>query len=191
MTHPEGESDAALAAQAAAGHRASFEILLHRYKDLVFRFIRRYVGTQEDAYDIVQEVFLAAWLNLRRYDRRRLLLPWLYTIALNRCRDHARRQKVRRLLLLDYASQSERQNATASGSSEVETVQQQRLRRLDIAIASLPSFYKEPLLLVTISGLSHQEAADLLKTTAKAIEMRLRRARKKLANEISRAERDG
>ena len=55
---------------------------------------------------------------------------------------------------------------------------------MDRAIADLPAFYKEPLLLTVVSGVSQQEAADLLKTTPKAIEMRLRRARKKLAQAL-------
>ena len=60
-----------------------------------------------------------------------------------------------------------------------------RLQRLDAAIAALPAFYKEPLLLTAISGLSQKEAASQLNTTVKAIELRVRRARQKLQQELS------
>ena len=60
--------------------------------------------------------------------------------------------------------------------------------RLDAAIAALPAFYKEPLLLTAISGLSQKDAALQLNTTVKAIEMRVRRARQKLQQELSKDE---
>ena len=59
-----------------------------------------------------------------------------------------------------------------------------RLEQLNEAIADLPAFYKEPLLLTMVSGLSQQAIADTLKTTPKAIEMRIRRARKKLSEKL-------
>jgi RNA polymerase sigma-70 factor (ECF subfamily) len=66
-----------------------------------------------------------------------------------------------------------------------------RLQKLDAAIAALPGFYKEPLLLTAVSGLTHLEAAALLKTTPKAVEMRLRRARQQLARTIGEDSREG
>lgn len=62
-----------------------------------------------------------------------------------------------------------------------------RLARLDKAIASLPALYKEPLLLTTVEGRSQDEAAAILKTTRKAVEMRLYRARRRLAEELGEA----
>lgn len=189
MTRAEGESDEALAARAAAGDRSCFDILVRRYKETVFRFIRRYAGNADDAYDILQEAFLAAWFNLARYDVGRPFLPWLYTIALNKCRDFTRRQKVRRLFLRTYAVQQSQENESVPEASDA--THQERLHRLDRAIAALPSFYKEPLLLTAVSGLSHLQAAELLKTTPKAVEMRVRRARQKLGDSISAVDKEG
>jgi len=72
-----------------------------------FAFVRRYIGQRDDAHDVLQDAFLAAWLALNRYDPSRPFLPWLRTIALNKCRDFGRRQKVRRLLLLAKAAEPE------------------------------------------------------------------------------------
>ena len=63
---------------------------------------------------------------------------------------------------------------------EGQDAEAERLQKLDAAISSLPAFYKEPLLLTAISGLSQKEAAIQLKTTPKAVEMRVRRARQQL-----------
>lgn len=183
-----GESDGALMVRAAEGDRASYEIVVRRYKETLFRFARRYLGNDEDAYDVLQEAFLSAWLNLARYDSNRPFLPWLFSIAVNKCRDFTRRRKVRSLFLLDYASRARLEMAQDNAALDRDG-EHERLRQLDMAIAALPIFYKEPLLLTAIGGLSHRQAADTLKTTPKGIEMRVRRAREKLGDSMGRVER--
>ncbi len=179
MTSAE-DSDEILAQRAVlAGDRAAFDVLISRHKQALFRFIRRYVGNNDDAYDLLQDAFLSAWTNLRRYDRRRPLLPWLRTIALNKCRDFSRRRTVRRLFLGRLAAEG----FPDQSSTETDPVDD-RLNQLDRAIADLAPFYKEPLLLTTVSGLSHIEAAALLKTSPKAIEMRIYRAKRKIQDAV-------
>lgn len=56
---------------------------------------------------LCRRLFLAAWLSINRYDAARPFLPWLRTITLNKCRDHARCERVRRLLLLARAREPE------------------------------------------------------------------------------------
>jgi RNA polymerase sigma-70 factor (ECF subfamily) len=177
-------SDEELANLAARGERPAFEVLVRRHKGALFAFVRRYVGQRDDAHDVLQNAFLAAWLALNRYDPSRPFLPWLRTIALNKCRDFGRRQKVRRLLLLAKAAEPEPESIPSPDINAHEAIEALRLRRLDAAITALPSFYKEPLLLTAVSGLSHVEAAALLKITPKAVEMRLRRARQRLAKAV-------
>lgn len=184
-------SDEELAALAARGERAAFEVLVRRHKGPLFAFVRRYVGLRDDAHDVLQDAFLAAWLALNRYDPSRPFLPWLRAITLNKCRDFGRRQKVRRLLLLAKAAEPEPERVLSPDEAAPNAVEALRLQRLDAAIAALPSFYKEPLLLTAVSGLSHLEAASLLKTTPKAVEMRLRRARQRLATAVGEDSREG
>ena len=73
----------------------------------------------------------------------------------------------------------------------MKNLENKRLARLDQAIAALPPFYKEPLLLTTVSGLSQQDAAIQLNTTTKAVEMRIRRAKKKLGEALSDLKKEG
>ncbi len=183
MTSDGAESNETLAARAGKGDRMAFEEIVRRHKAILYRFIRRYVGHSDDAYDVLQDTFLAAWTASARYDASRPFLPWLRTIGLNKCRDFARRQTVRRLLLRARAAEPEEAFQVALQSDD-NAVENERLDRLDAAIAELPPFYKEPLLLTSVSGLSHQEAADILKTTPKAVEMRIYRAKRRLATVI-------
>ena len=175
------DSDEHLAARAKVGDRAAFDILVRRHKDAIYRFVRRYIGQADDAYDVLQNCFLAAWIGLSHYDHTRPFLPWLRMIALNKCRDFGRRQTVRRIVLKAFATLPLTEEAVdASGENDESIDAAVRLARLDKAIAELPEFYKDPLLLTVVSGLSHDEAADMLSTTPKAVEMRLYRARRKI-----------
>ena len=182
MTDGQDEEERQLAAAARAGRRAAFDQLVRQQEGPLYRFVRRYVGNPDDAYDIVQDAFVSAWLALERYDSRQSFAFWLRAIALNKCRDYGRRRAVRRrfLMLLSFACESQ-EGAGPDPSAQSGADEERRLRRLDQAIAALPRQYKEPLLLTTISGLTHQQAAEQLGTTAKAIEMRIRRAKRSLA----------
>ena len=185
MTDDNTERDAGLAIKARNGDKRAFTLLMQNTKQPLFRFVRRYVASDDDAYDIVQESYIAAWSALKRYDERRSFATWLRAIALNKCRDFGRRNAVRarlRLLFSFLLPTEEPPTATEADPKD------DRLLRLDAAIAALPAFYKEPLLLTAISGLSQKDAASQLNTTVKAIEMRVRRARQRLQQELSTEE---
>ena len=92
---------------------------------------------------------------------------------------------MRRIGLETFFRQSVRRDPVGVDlDAETEQAQTVQLNALDKAIVALPAFYKDPLLLSVVSGLSHQDIAEMLKTTPKAVEMRLYRARKKLLREV-------
>lgn len=182
MTDPAAE-DLDLARRAAAGEERAFTLLMRRHKDSLYRFVRRYVGDADAAYDVVQESFVAAWRAVGKFDGRRSFATWLRAIALNKCRDRGRRLAVRRAILGDRDLDShEAQTVAAPGvSAEAALLDAEAVARLDWAIARLPAKLKEPLLLTYFDALSQQEAADLLGVTVKTIETRVYRARLRLA----------
>ena len=184
------ESDGDLVQAALAGDNSAFSALMSRHKDGLYRFIRRYVGDAEEAFDLVQESFVAAWLALRSFDRSRSFPVWLRRIALNKCRDWSRRRKVRQFFF--GAAQLESvDRAPALTNADDEGSMEPRLAALDAAIAALPTALKEPLLLTTLEGLSHQEAAQLLRVTPKAIETRIYRAKLRLKAALDKAGGEG
>lgn len=182
---PEPE-DAALAARALAGDERAFALLMRRHKDGLYRFIRRYTGNRDEAYDLLQEAFASAWTALRRYDPQRPLGAWLRAIALNKCRDWSRRRTVRRWLTRSDALDSPVGMALADEGPgpEASYAQQQQLSALDRALANLPAALKEPLILTQLEGLSQEEAGQMLGLTAKAVEVRVYRARRALTTAL-------
>lgn len=190
MTDEAGPSDAELARRAVDGEERAFSLLVRRHKDSLYRFARRYVGDAEAAYETVQETFVAAWTALRRYDPDRSFPAWLRAIALNKCRDRARRTAVRRLVFGDRHLESPEAvvQSDPTPGAEAALIAAQRLRALDRAIAALPTRLKDPLLLTQFEGLSQRETATVLGITAKAVETRVRRARRRLATALGEPE---
>ena len=177
--------DDALAARAARGNAQAFAALVTRHKAPLYSYVRRYVGSADDAYDLLQQTFLSAWLALGRYDVKLSLVAWLRAIARNKCRDHARKTKVMRLLMIDDWSVPASRVADDRADPEETWIEEEGLRAIDEAIADLPHALKEPLLLTAFEGMSHIEAGLELGITAKAVETRISRARQKLKNALN------
>lgn len=186
VADPRDEDDGALARRAAGGEARAFDALMARHKAPLHRFALRYLGDEQAALEIVQEAFVAAWANLARYDAERPFTPWLRRIALNKCRDWSRRRAVRRLVFgdRDLEAPEARTRPDPAPGAEAELIRTQRLAALRRAIDGLPLRLREPLVLTALEGMSQQEAAEVLGVTVKAVETRVHRARRKLAQTL-------
>lgn len=172
--------------QAAQGDRAAFSRLMTATKGDLHRFVTRYVGDADEALDLVQESYAAAWLSIRRYDPARPFGAWLRTIALNKCRDWSRRRRVRRLVrgVMGLDAPEAVAIGDAAPGADVRFDERRRLERLNRALAELPDGQRAPLLLAVLEGRSQAEIGQILGLSAKAVELRIARARKTLANKM-------
>jgi len=95
--------DRTLAARALAGQHSAYSALMRRHRDAVYRLARGPVGDGDEALDITQEAFVAAFAALARYDGARPFRVWIARITLNKCRDWGRRRAVRRFFQIGRA----------------------------------------------------------------------------------------
>jgi RNA polymerase sigma factor (sigma-70 family) len=179
--------DAELVGRAIKGDDQAFTQIMRRHKTDLVRFAQRYSGDPDAAYDIVQESFVAAWKALARYDGRRPFGVWLRAIALNKARDRGRRLAVRRLVFgqSDLDSAEARRQADPGLDGERQLLDRERRDALAGALARLPSGLKAPLILTYFDGLSQQQAGEVLGLSPKAVEVRVYRARRRLAEILS------
>jgi RNA polymerase sigma factor (sigma-70 family) len=179
-------ADAVLASRAAEGDERAFADLVRRHREPLYRLLRRYTGDADEAYEAAHEAFIAAWIAIRRYDPKRSFLAWLRTIAINKARDRGRRIAFRRLLFgVDGLEQNGALAEPDPGSLADQTaIDRQDAAKLDKAIANLPAPLKEALLLTAFDGWSQQEAGEILGISTKAIETRVHRARRILAQTL-------
>ncbi|RJF93797.1 RNA polymerase sigma factor [Sphingomonas cavernae] len=173
-------SDGALARLALAGRQAAYGELMRRHRDSVYRMALGSVGDADEALDVTQNSFIAAFAALDRYDGSRPFRSWIMRIALNKCHDWARRRLVRRFLTFAQPISAAEQIADTAAPIDVALADKMELARATRAIANLPPSLKEPLILRTIEGMSQAETAQVLGVSEKAVETRLYRARKKL-----------
>jgi RNA polymerase sigma-70 factor (ECF subfamily) len=175
-----------LIARARTGDRAAFSTLMSSHKDDLYRFVRRRVADADAASDIVQEAFVAAWGAMTSFDPARSFKTWLHAIALNKCRDAARRAATRRAFWGDCPDGDDERVADERPSPEAETASREELRMLRAALATLPEHLRDPLMLTAVDGLSQAAASATLGCSVKSLEYRVHRARELLASEMTR-----
>ena len=179
-------TDGELATLSIAGREAAFAEIMRRHRQSVFRVVRACVGEADEALDLLQETFVAAHHALSRYDGDRSMRAWLSAIAINKCRDWARKRTVRRFV--SFALPIDGQAETIVDDQvpiDDSAADRQELDRVTRAISTLPANLKEPLVLRTIEGLSQAETAEVLGISQKAVETRLYRARARLMEKLN------
>lgn len=178
-------NDSELASLAASGQQQAFREILGRHKAQIFRLVRNTIGDSNAAADLVQETFVSAFAAIDRYDKDRPFKFWLSRIALNKCRDWARRRAVRSFFSFaqpmdiadDFESDAPDPYQEAEGKAE--------LARVERAIAQLPHNLREVIVLRGVEELSQGETALVLGISEKAVETRLYRARTQLRELIA------
>lgn len=168
----------------------ALNILIGRYKQKLFSFIFKYVQDQDVAYDIVQETFIRVYTKAGSYKSEFAFSTWIYQIAINLCRDRARKQKLWQLVSLEtYIGTDSQKSFTDLLEAPLSNVEElvgnrNQLRVLEKEIQKLPHKLKTALLLFTVEGHSQEECAKILNVTAKTIETRVYLARKILTKKI-------
>jgi RNA polymerase sigma factor (sigma-70 family) len=169
-----------------AGDESALNALIRKYQEPLFRFICRYTGDEETARDILQETFVRLYFGVQRFRPRAKFVTWLYSIALNLCRDYARSKQRRQSYATDWldAGHAHRNVAAADRSPDTDVESQERLANLRKAIDELPHDLRTTLLLFAVEGRSQRECAELLGVSTKAVESRVYRARKILERKM-------
>jgi RNA polymerase sigma factor (sigma-70 family) len=173
-----------------AGDESALNELIRKYQEPLFRFICRYTGDEETARDILQETFVRLYFGIQRFRPRAKFVTWLYSIAMNLCRDHARSKQRKQ----SYATESldvgdlHRKVPSTGQSPDVDAALREQLAMLQKVIEELPHDLRTALLLCTVEGHSQRECAELLGISSKAVETRVYRARKILENKLHQQE---
>lgn len=186
ISHQRADGEADLIARAQKGDRRAFAALMGAHKHDLYRFVRRRETDADEAYDIVQEAFVAAWGAIVTVDSARPFRAWLRAIALNKCRDRARRANARRAIWNACAPGDELKVRDERPSPEEEAADRDQLAILRQALGALPGHLREALMLTAVDGLSQATASATLNCSVKALEYRVFRARELLAIEMKR-----
>ena len=157
---------------------SSFEELVHRYEARIYRFIASNCRSAGDAQEVTQDVFVAAFRGLGKFDASRSFQTWLFTIARRKCVDHHR---VAKLVNDEFPPEQADGNDPAVLLSRRE--EEQSLWRL--ARRVLPELQFHALWLRHAEDMSVAEVARVLGRTRTHVKVLLFRARLRLDGELS------
>jgi RNA polymerase sigma factor (sigma-70 family) len=169
------QSDEKLVALIRRGNHGAFEALVDRYTSRLLAFCRHMLGSTEDAEDVLQEVFTAAFNAICADDRPINARPWLYRIARNRCLNHLRRPQHAGQDSMDVFERD-------GGATTADTVHtREEFRQIVADVGELPESQRTALLLREIDALSYDQIAEAMDTTVPSVKSLLVRARVSLA----------
>ncbi len=169
------QDDPQLVALVRKGHQHAFDTLVERYQSRLLGFCRQMLGSTQDAEDVLQEVFVAAYNAMLADEREIAVRPWLYRIARNRCLNHLRRPTADGVDTMDTMPHM-------NGVTTLERVQdREEFRSLLEDVCHLPETQRSALLLREIDAMSYEEIAQAMDTTVPGVKSLLVRARIALA----------
>jgi len=169
-----------LARAAADGNPDAFEQLVRLYEQKVYALALRMCGNEEDAWDVAQEAFLAAWRALPGFRGEAGFSTWLYRLTANAAIDCLRREKRRKGDLSLDGGELPLVLADAGAGPE-EAAEGGELRRaVNTALGRLTAQHREILVLRELQGFRYEEIAGLLGLDLGTVKSRISRARKAL-----------
>ncbi len=171
----------ALMQRAQQGDTDAFEYIVTAYELKVYALALRSTGSEADAADLTQEVFLRAWRSLSKFRGDSAVSTWLYRITMNICIDFSRRKTVQPVPLTDEeGTELPLPDNRAAHSPEAALEQQELSAELQAALQELSEEHRQAILLRDISGLSYQEIGRMLSLEEGTVKSRLSRARRNL-----------
>lgn len=162
---------------AAGGDTEAFERLVRTYENKIYHLALRMCGSSEEASDVAQEAFLAAWRGLPSFRGEANFATWLYRLTSNAAIDYLRRQKKERGdMSLDDEDLG--LDAVDTGPGPQDAAERTEVRTAVAAgLQQLSEGHRQVLVLREIQGLSYEEIADVLEVDLGTVKSRISRAR--------------
>jgi RNA polymerase sigma-70 factor, ECF subfamily len=177
----EGEAAAQLVARAKAGDERAFEALVRRYRKRIYALAFHLSGSDHEADDITQDVFLRAYRALDKFEGRSEFFTWVYRMTVNRGLNARRDAHRRGEEPIDDQRVEVAAKIDARGNPAREAELRQTYGRLVRALDALPTEMRTTVVLVALQGLAHGEAAVVQKCSDGTIAWRMHEARRRLA----------
>ncbi len=178
------QSDAELFARYAAGEEAAFHIIVNRYKNGLYAFLRRFLNRQDLIDDVFQETFLQLFTSRESFDTSRPLRPWLFTIAANKAKDALRKRQRKFATPIGTMAEPEEMSfgevlntLTSDSTRPYEKLEKretaQRVRQI---IANMPENLREILILAYFNKFSYKQMNEILSIPIGTVKSRLHTA---------------
>ena len=181
---PQTSAEMALMQKIAHGDSAALTHLIDTYQNDIRTLIGRLTAWGPDVDDLLQEVFLKAWKNARHFRESTSLRNWLYTIAVNHCRNHQRSLRRWWRTLHQFMEHKYHEHPP---SPAVLQCDDENWRELQRGLLQLAPRDRELLVLTYMEERSSTEIARILSITENNYYVRLHRAKQRLAEVLNQS----
>lgn len=177
------KSDRELVEDAKAGDSGAFGLLVRRHQKRIYRLAAHMLRDPAEAEDVTQDTFVRAYGALDRFDGRSEPFTWMYRIAVNLSLNAIRsRKKTKKSTPMDdpRVEGALVEKRTSMGDPARATVDREIAEAMAEGIDSLSDTLRTTLIMVSVDGLSHAQAAEILGCPEGTVAWRVHEARKKL-----------
>lgn len=183
--------DTVLIEQFREGSMDAYEELVGRYESKVYNLAMRFTRNQEDAEEVLQDVFTTIYQKLEGFQGKSAFSSWLYRIIVNAAFMKLRKRRQNNTISIEDLSPAVRQvcierDPAAGNRSDLLSMNKELRETLEGAINRLPAQYRAVFVLRDVDGLSNQEVGEILDLSIPAVKSRLHRSRLMLRKKLQR-----
>lgn len=163
------------------GDDSAFDRVVEEYSADIAALANRLLGWPGNVEDVIQDVFLAAFLGLKKFRCQCSLKTWLFTITISKCRTCRYKQM---LQFKRFPLIIERINPVRTKAADETLMDRETFDRVHKAIMALPLKYREPIILKYLQELSTDKITQILGISKNVLHVRLSRAKKHLKQHL-------
>ena len=184
------KTDQELIADFQKGNQQSFEELISRYSNKVFSLASRLTRNNEDAEEVLQDVFVTVHRKIAGFEGKSSFSSWLYRVTVNAAFMKLRKRKQDQTIPLEEIVQQTHVVPALKSPEHAyvdsQTIRNEMLEALETAIRKLPDDYRPVFILRDVDGLTSREVSRILDLTVPAVKSRLHRSRLMLRRRLNR-----
>ena len=173
--------DERLVEQFNRGDESAFDRIVEQYSSDIATLASRLLGWSGEVEDVTQDIFLAAFLGLKKFRCDCSLRTWLFTITVNKCRSYRYKRMLQRRRISQVADKAIDASACTADKASMDNETFDRIRR---AIQALPAKYREAVVLRYLQELRAEQISRILGISKNALQVRLNRARARLRDDL-------
>jgi RNA polymerase sigma-70 factor (ECF subfamily) len=171
-------TDEHLAQAVQEGDKDSFGVLVERYETKLLRYGRKFLSNQQDIEDIVQDVFMSAYQNIKSFDTSQRFSPWVYRIAHNAYVNGLKKHSRNPFVLVDFDTFIS--HPVYEDPAPREREEREIKVMIEKALDKLSANYREVLILYYLEEMPYKEIAEVLGVPTGTVGIRIKRGKEML-----------
>ncbi len=165
------------------GDKDLYGVLIDRYESKLTRYVKRFTQHEEDVLDIIQTIFIKAYIHLQSFDSKRSFNSWIYRIAHNESVNYLKKRGGEKISFIDFDTFLP--YLFAQEESDKLALDDETKRLMDASLQKIPPKYREVLVLFFYEELSYQEIADVLHIPISTVGVRIKRGKDALEKTLT------